>query len=530
MRRLANRRSLVGLGALVLLLVGSAPRVAAQAPAAAPAAGDFGRMLEFGRALAQQGKHADGAVKFWQILQTGSDIEPYYKAAEYELGVSLFRLGFYQSSYAYFERIADGGETHPHYADTLRWLLDLHRQNPGDMSTIEKMSLYDPTTFPADIADELNFYVGQFYFYEGDSDAALERMQTVSRKDEGLFLRAKYLEGVLHVRRNEAKPAVEAFKDILRYDRDIGEGSDDSQRFAQMATLSLARIFYSTGQYTTAVRYYDRIESFSRHWLDALFEVSWSYFRMENYPKSLGNLHTLNSPYFEEEYFPESLVLQAVIFYTNCRYDDALEIIDRFIKEYWELKKELETQLGSYSDPNEFYQFLARLSSRGGDFSLKLKRIFNAALSDKKLSRLLGLVVTLNKEVEGLKGLKAYAPAADLADQLLGDVTAYRELVIGEAGELARSRLTRVHKELKELLAQALKVKFETLNRQKRILTAGETEGAGTASAAPEFRVDTEHVQWAFRGEYWKDELDSYLFKIQSECPATATPAAPAAP
>ena len=31
--------------------------------------------------------------------------------------------------------------------------------------------------------------------------------------------------------------------------------------------------------------------------------------------------------------------------------------------------------------------------------------------------------------------------------------------------------------------------------------------------------VDDEHFMWKFNGEYWKDELGYYRFKIQSKCP-----------
>jgi tetratricopeptide (TPR) repeat protein len=491
------------------------------APAGAPAAGgECGRMLEFGRTLSKQKKYADASVKFWQILKTGSELETCYKDAEFELALNLFRLNFYQSAYMYLERIADAGPAHPHYAASLRWLLELHDAVPGDMSPLAKMALYEPELYPRDIASELYFLVGQFYYYEGDLDRSLEMLGQVQPTDEEHYLMAKYLSGVVYVRRNEAKPALEAFKEILRYAQS-NPGSDAATRFAPMATLSLARIFYTTKQYATAIRYYDQIADFSPYWLDSLFEVSWAYFQLESYGKALGNLHTLVSPYFEEEYFPEAQVLQAVIFYYNCRYDDALEVIDAFIKDYWPLKKELETQLSSYSDPNEFYLFLARLSKKEAGFSLRLKRIFNAALSDEKLNRLFGLVVHLNKEIEGLRKLKEYAPAHDMADSLVGDVIAYRELVIGEAGELARSRLQRVNRELKELLAQALKVKFETLNRQKKELVGGGT-GEVVERRAPEPRVDDEHVGWKFRGAYWQDELDSYIFKVASQCPAEA--------
>ena len=122
------------------------------------------------------------------------------------------------------------------------------------------------------------------------------------------------------------------------------------------------------------------------------------------------------------------------------------------------------------------------------------------------------------REAVGLTCSVGVAPVKFLAEQLEGDIMAYRELVIGNAGELARARLERVHKELKDLLAQALKVKFETLNAQKSLIEEGGSGGKGRRAAIVEPFVDAEHMRWPFRGEYWKDELDSYLFIIQSEC------------
>ena len=31
--------------------------------------------------------------------------------------------------------------------------------------------------------------------------------------------------------------------------------------------------------------------------------------------------------------------------------------------------------------------------------------------------------------------------------------------------------------------------------------------------------IDDEHFAWKFNGEYWKDELGYYRFKIRSRCP-----------
>ena len=42
--------------------------------------------------------------------------------------------------------------------------------------------------------------------------------------------------------------------------------------------------------------------------------------------------------------------------------------------------------------------------------------------------------------------------------------------------------------------------------------------------------VDAEHIEWPFTGEYWKDELGSYIFDISSKCEIEASTAEAAAP
>jgi hypothetical protein len=96
----------------------------------------------------------------------------------------------------------------------------------------------------------------------------------------------------------------------------------------------------------------------------------------------------------------------------------------------------------------------------------------------------------------------------------------YRELAIGETGELAMGRLDLKRRELQRLVSQAMKVKFEALNALKQIIE-GDREATTLAGVSRGFRVktDDEHMAWPFEGEYWKDELDSYLFRVDNLCP-----------
>ena len=111
-----------------------------------------------------------------------------------------------------------------------------------------------------------------------------------------------------------------------------------------------------------------------------------------------------------------------------------------------------------------------------------------------------------------------------IAGNILQDLTLQKSLAANEAGNLARERLKRLSTEIQELVKQAIKVEYETLNAQKgqiEMKIREEQRGAiGAQKRGGEVIVDDEHERWPFEGEYWKDELGYYRFRVVNKCPA----------
>ncbi len=489
------------------------------------------RWLDEGLAAAKNGNHALAAQRFRELLVQADKGAPQIPEAQYQLGASLYELGLMQSAFAAFERVVDAGPSHPRYLGTLAYLLRVARATGGDPSVMLRISEYAPEVYPADDADELHFLVGQFFLNEESLGDALTRFQAVSEKKAEFLVRARYLEGVIHVSLSglgtdrplnpeRLTQASEAFKTVLRVKRDRG-GSDVIDRIADEATLALGRLFFSTRQYDVAVRYYDEVGSQNSRWLEAIYEASWVHFQLKNYGKSLGYLHTVNSPFFANQYFPESRVLQALILFYNCRYDDADAIVKEFVADYYPLMNQLRAEINQFGDPNAFYGWLANLAAQDarGEYSARFKRIFNAALEDKKLRRKFEVVANLNRELKRIEELAAAGADKRFIGALKGDVEAYRSLVVGETGALAQSRLVRVMRDLQRHLASALKIKGETLRaRRGDISNAAAQEQASAAAAYRPLEIDDEHIEWPFDGEYWRDELGFYVYDIKSFC------------
>ena len=187
------------------------------------------------------------------------DSEVNKQKAEFWMGKALYNMKYYSASLSYFDRIVQKGPSHAYYNATLKWLASLSRNLPDSTGILEKIGKYNRAELDQPslekVRDELYFLLGKFYYQKGNFKEAVDLFQAVPATS-AVYVQAKLFEGATHVREYQAKPAVEAFKEVLR----TAAESEDPQisQYQDIANLSLARTFYSTGQYELAVKYFDR--------------------------------------------------------------------------------------------------------------------------------------------------------------------------------------------------------------------------------------------------------------------------------
>jgi N-acetylglucosamine kinase-like BadF-type ATPase len=107
-----------------------------------------------------------------------------------------------------------------------------------------------------------------------------------------------------------------------------------------------------------------------------------------------------------------------------------------------------------------------------------------------------------------------------VAAEVLQELTVQQSVAQADAGKVAKDRVDRLARELGALARDGVKIQYEILNAKAEKLSAEAvgTRVAGNHKEEP-IIVDDEHFQWKFNGEYWKDELGYYRFKIRSKCP-----------
>lgn len=495
--------------------------------------------------LYEKEKYWDAAKALYRVYagETGDD-DGNRQVAQFDLAKALYKLKFYQAAYSIFSEISDK-PNHLKYNETLLWLAKLATDLPEPADIIERVGKYNESHVAkfdnneqAELYWQLNYLLGRYRYRNGKFQEALALFGKVNRKSKH-YVEAQFFGGISNVQMRQSKPAVEAFQRILGA---IDEGdvpAEDEARFRDLAYLSMARTFYSasirvddnTNQPTidqtrlsAAVKYWNKVDIASEYWLDALFEESWAYFMAGDYSHALGNIHTIQSPYFPHAYYPEADVLKAVIYFSNCQYDDALTIVAKFRAQYEPIKAELAKTLDKFKkgsgEEEDFYKFLRDVRDDKALLDPKIAPIVKTSLSDRQLLRNLEYVRLLDEEDKRFKKAPASFKDSKLADIVNDAVHDARALAVRNAGELARARYQRNLDEMSEQLRNGQKILIDITAAQRNQLDQAALNSQITReeSKANIVKPDEEHVIWPFNGEYWRDELGFYRQTITSKC------------
>jgi tetratricopeptide (TPR) repeat protein len=504
-----------------------------------PPAGPPSEALANALRLYQQEHYAQAAVQFQRIVQGETGDQPAnVQKAQFFLGKCFYHLGFYQSALGVFEEIALMSTGHLYFQTTLQWLAQLSRELPEPAGIIGLVGRYGDSVSvlqefnkpeTKDLYNELLYLMGRYWYQQGEFAKSRDFFMAIDREHE-LYVSAVFFSGITYVRERQAQPAAKTFLSIVSKYEDKLFLSDEEERFLNLAWLSLARIYYSTKHWDSAVEAWNKIPQSSEYYLDAQFEESWAFFQVDQYDRALGNIHTINSPYFDEYFYPESIILKAVIYFDRCLYDDAHLTVNDFTKKYEPIQTELQKALTQFQDNKQFFTFLRDLrkvdeSAKGAQsisgFSPQMLSVIKGALDDRTLLRNLEYVDLLDGEQEKLQKMPPQFTQAAAGQRIAQDIQTARTVAVDNTGNLARSRYERLLTEIQDLLNQTTRIEIEILKALRGELDLEiqtEQEANGPAVEQAEISSDAEHVIWPFEGEFWRDELGYYRQPVTSRC------------
>jgi tetratricopeptide (TPR) repeat protein len=509
---------------------------------AAPA----GQMTEEAAAakrLFDKDRYAEAAVALYRVVagETGDD-PGNQQLATYYLAVSLYKLKFYQASYALFSMISMQ-KTHLKFRETLLWLAKLATQLPEPADIIERVGKYSDEEVARfnnpqqkELFWQLNYMLGRYKYRNRQYEDAVRLFQKVDQESP-YYVQSQFFSGISYVQLRKSVPAIKSFQRVEKAVDDGAEGVEDESRMRDLAYLSMARTYYSSSikldaetnapnvnseKLSAAVKYWNQVDEASEYWLDALFEESWAYFMAGDYPRALGNIHTIQAPYFPGSFFPEADILKAVIYFSNCNYEAATTVVARFSKRYQPLRKELAKVITHFKgQPEDSYKFLLAVRDGTADLDPSVKGIVENAMSDRSLLRNIEYVKVLDDELEHFKKSPGAFQSSGLGQQVQDALKLARSIAVANAGKLAKSRYDRNMDDLDEHLRNGEKILIDITAAQRNLLDEKLQQGRVSKAESKIFGVvkpDEEHLLWPYQGEYWRDELGFYRQVVESAC------------
>jgi len=498
--------------------------------------------LDIAVRLFKEQHYEDAALASYDLMQDPKLAE-FHQDANFVLAKSLYRMGMYHSSLVEFSKMLAAGAQTRFFKNSLEWLFFISHKTTNESVILGEIAKYSNADFPERFRSEFRYLLSRYHFVRGRALDLVEQKAEATKsfdevkrlalsipKGDAFYPQAKYLEGLAYFRDDNFNAALESMKEVIRTTRPGASRAEGRERqdkdVRELAFMQLARIHYGARQNRYAIYYYNKVERGGKQWLEALFESSWASYRIGQYEQALGNLITLSSPFFVDEYFPEAFILKAVVYYENCRYRESNGILEDFERIYLPVHDELTSMLKKEMDGAAYYNVLADIQKKNkaalkSNTDVILERILRLALTDKDLKTTNDSILELEAEIASLEHHPDRFKYSNLAKNLLEELKKQRETLVKKAGIMAKGKLEFELGELKKLLANGLRIKFETTTKEKEFLEE-QLRAGGQAEVIRKYKysvaVADDQLYWPYEGEYWRDELGTYQYTLTKGC------------
>ena len=442
----------------------------------------------------------------------------------YYMGLSLYDGGMYHSAQYYFIEVLKKGTGTPYFKYALPKLVSISKFT-GDVTDLEKVvAKVPPEEFPRSARNNL-FYLLGVRLYEQDKLSESKKMLGQVSEKSDLYTRAKYLEGVINNKQGKLKSAVRSFSDVAKTKSEAPtlQELEALDRLRDLSVLNIARIYYGITQYEQAREYYSQVPRDSVYWPEAQFEAAWTSFMLTDLNQTLGQVLTVQSPYYDEtEFVPEATVLKALTYFNLCEHDDVERTLLEFEQNFTPVHTELKDVLKTYSTDQGRElsdQAYERYFEGKGETTIP-KAVFGRLLRDQELSGLVTHLELLDKEEELIAAQKSQWKGAVGQDllKILGDS---RERLKKRAGRVLLRNMVDLTKQLGDLIGQAQIIRFEVVDARRADYTyrLQNIDMVDTSKGQDiDFATSPRLTYWPFNGEFWKDELGWYRYTEQSRC------------
>ena len=392
---------------------------------------------------------------------------------------------------------------------------------------LEEMApkLQSKIDLPPEFGNNWSYILGNAYLSQGKDNLAKPAYEKLVMQDH-YFLSAQYQLAIMSIQAGKSSEAESYLNAILN---PTAQGLAEIRRsdlleMINYAHMALARLYYQDQKFIESAREYRQVRRSSSLFYEALFEQSWSLFMSGSLKHALGTLYAVNAPYFRDHFNPEAKVLESIIYYWMCRYDDSRSVLAEFA----DGNREAIDSLGVWLDrqrltPETSYQLFENLITGVSSESIGIPiKVLNTAAESDVMQLVRDQYATLIEELTELDTYGIYGQKAGYElykNQLLKRADSRRN----EIGRLFLEVLHGLKEHFEELYSQSQFLYLELLMSQKEQILGRELHAETKVTRVTDkdaFSGWSKKTQsWQDnKNEYWWDEIGYQIIDVEPEC------------
>jgi tetratricopeptide (TPR) repeat protein len=472
----------------------------------------------------QKGDYTQAALGFHNITNTKNLNSKVLIKANYFMGLSLYNLKLYQAAaYPMIKIVQSDSKKYKQKALEKLIVISNKLRDPHILDYVmSKMQIAELEKLAVDV-----------YFYKlasvlnekGELDQAIDYLDQ-SLKSNPDNEAALNLSAISHLKKNQTESAIIKYKKLLNlYKKRVN--SDTKKGYT---ILNLARAYYQARNFEQAIYYYRSISKDNLAYRESLTELGWAYLQFGKTRSALSTIQTLHTPFYENYFEPESLVLRSILLNYLCQFDEAKKAVKSFQDNYGNTLIALSAwtdQTFSEAATIDEINFASEalnskkneseiLTTYEGKIPFKLTR---SILKDFRVKTLHDTYLNLRKES---RVAKKYFQESD------GTLSSFIEKIYSGRLNYFKNRLALVFNEVllsfeKNIIYYNQQIKFvnyeilEAKKNQLRIKISGLNKPQNQEQSR-NFYIKNGYRYWPFEGEFWIDEIGNFQYSGVNLC------------
>ena len=474
----------------------------------------------------KQNDYANAALRFHKAMNAKGLTAEQVTQANYFLGLSLYNLKLYQaSSYPMIKVMRSDSKKYKQKA--MEKLIAISNRL-GDQHILDYVMSKMQVAELEQLAVDVYYYKLGVVSYEklalDDSIKYLNQSVAKNPKNEP----ALNLLGLIYLKKSEAKKAIETYTKLSA----LYEGKSNSNIKKGYTTLNLARAYYQDRNFEEAARFYRRISKDNSAYRESLTELGWTYLQQSRVRSALSAIQTLHTPFYENFFEPESLVLRAILLNYMCQFDEAEKAVKSFNENYESTLNFLNNWTGqtvtvakAIAEINYATEFL---KSENGDAPVDLNqykgqipfKVTRSILKDSRMKNLYDTYILIRDESRLAKkymGNSKNGLGLFLDKIYVGRQNYYKSELATKFNDVILSlekNITYYNQQIKFVYYEILEAK----KSQLRLKIGSTPKPTINEEQNRNFYVKNGYRYWPFEGEFWLDEVGNYQYLGVNRC------------